>query len=92
VLDNTLGQSVSSFVSFGVLLIGTLAVMAWVMPALLPCLVPIGALYFIVQNFFRPGYREAKRLDGISGSPIYAHFGETLTAGLYNLNAVGPIA
>jgi hypothetical protein len=58
VLDNTLGQSVSGFVSFGVLLIGTLAVMAWVMPALLPCLVPIGALYFYVQNFFRPGYRE----------------------------------
>ena len=87
-LDNTLGQSVSSFVSFFLLLLGTLAVMAWVMPALLPCLIPIGGLYFYVQHFFRPGYREAKRLDGISGSPIYAHFGETLT-GISTIRAFG---
>ena len=88
VLDNTLAQSVSSFVSFGLLLLGTLVVMAWVMPALLPCLVPIGALYYYVQWFFRPGYREAKRLDGISGSPIYAHFGETLN-GISTIRAFG---
>ena len=88
VLDNTLGNSVASFTSFGLLLLGTLAVMAWVMPALVPCLVPIGALYFYVQYFFRPGYREAKRLDGISGSPVYAHFGETLT-GISTIRAFG---
>ena len=88
VLDNTLGNSVSSFTSFGLLLLGTLAVMAWVMPALMPCLVPIGALYFYVQYFFRPGYREAKRLDGISGSPVYSHFGETLT-GISTIRAFG---
>ena len=87
-LDNTLGNSVSSFASFFLLLLGTLCVMSWVMPALLPCLVPIGALYYYVQHFFRPGYREAKRLDGISGSPIYAHFGETLT-GISTIRAFG---
>ena len=88
VMDNTLGNSVASFTSFGLLLLGTLAVMAWVMPALMPCLVPIGALYFYVQHFFRPGYREAKRLDGISGSPVYSHFGETLT-GISTIRAFG---
>ena len=88
VLDNTLVQSVSSFVSFGLLLLGTLVVMAWVMPTLMPCLVPIGALYYYVQWFFRPGYREAKRLDGTSGSPIYAHFGETLS-GISTIRAFG---
>jgi ABC-type multidrug transport system fused ATPase/permease subunit len=62
--------------------------MAWVMPVLMPCLVPIGALYYYVQWFFRPGYREAKRLDGISGSPIYAHFGETLN-GISTIRAFG---
>jgi ABC-type multidrug transport system fused ATPase/permease subunit len=87
-LDNTLVQSVSSFVSFGLLLLGTIVVMAWVMPVLMPCLVPIGALYYYVQWFFRPGYREAKRLDGISGSPIYAHFGETLN-GISTIRAFG---
>ena len=87
-LDNTLVQSVSSFVSFGLLLLGTIVVMAWVMPVLMPCLVPIGALYYYVQWFFRPGYREAKRLGGISGSPIYAHFGETLS-GISTIRAFG---
>jgi ABC-type multidrug transport system fused ATPase/permease subunit len=87
-LDNTLVQSVSSFVSFFLLLLGTIVVMAWVMPVLMPCLVPIGALYYYVQWFFRPGYREAKRLDGISGSPIYAHFGETLN-GISTIRAFG---
>ena len=71
-LDNTLVQSVSSVVSFGLLLLGTIVVMAWVMPVLMPCLVPIGALYYYVQWFFRPGYREAKRLDGIRGSHLRA--------------------
>jgi ABC-type multidrug transport system fused ATPase/permease subunit len=88
VLDNTLANSVSSFVSFGLLLLGTIVVMAWVMPALMPCLIPIGMLYYYVQWFFRPGYREAKRLDGISGSPIYAHFGETLN-GISTIRAFG---
>ena len=87
-LDNNLGQSVSSFASFFILLIGTLTVMAWVMPILVPCLVPIAIMYYYVQRFFRPGYREAKRLDGISGSPIYAHFGETLT-GISTIRAFG---
>ena len=77
-MDNTLGNSVASFTSFGLLLLGTLAVMAWVMPALMPCLVPIKLL-------LRPALLQARvqggeGLDGISGSPVYSHFGETLTA------------
>jgi hypothetical protein len=40
-LDNTLGNSVSSFASFLLLLFGTLSVMLWVMPLLLPMLLPI---------------------------------------------------
>ena len=77
-LDNILGQSVSSVMSFGLLLLGTIVVMGWLMPILLPFLVPIFGVYFYTQRYYRPGYREAKRLDAVSGSPVFARAGETL--------------
>jgi ABC-type multidrug transport system fused ATPase/permease subunit len=57
-------------------------------PTMSPILFPIGALYFRVQAYFRSSYREIKRLDGISGSPIFSHFSETL-AGLQTIRAFG---
>jgi ABC-type multidrug transport system fused ATPase/permease subunit len=87
-LDNIIGQSVSSVMSFGLLLFGTIVVMGWIMPILLPFMVPIFAVYFYIQMYYRPGYREAKRLDAISGSPVFAHFGETL-GGLSTIRAFG---
>jgi len=87
-LDNILGQSVSSVMSFSLLLVGTIVVMGWLMPILLPFLVPIFGVYFYTQRYYRPGYREAKRLDAVSGSPVFAHFGETL-GGLSTIRAFG---
>ena len=51
---------------------------------------PVACLRTIsqVQHFFRASYREIKRLDGTSGSPIYAHFSETLS-GLTTIRAFG---
>ena len=88
VLDNLLGQSVSSLTSFGLLLLGTMIAMVTIIPILGPFLVPVFACYFYVQYFFRPGYREAKRLDGTSGSPIFEHFGETIS-GISTIRAFG---
>jgi len=87
-LDNIIGQTVSSVASFGLLLFGTIVVMGWIMPILLPFLVPIFFVYFYIQRYYRPGYREAKRLDAVSGSPVFAHFGETL-GGLSTIRAFG---
>ena len=88
VLDNLLGQSVSSLTSFGLWLLGTMIAMITIIPILGPFLVPVFACYFYVQYFFRPGYREAKRLDGTSGSPIFEHFGETIS-GISTIRAFG---
>ena len=87
-LDNILGQSISSVASFGLLLLGTLVVMGWVMPILFPFFIPIFGVYYYVQHYYRPGYREAKRLEAITGSPVFAHFGETL-GGLSTIRAFG---
>ena len=41
-------------------------------------LVPLLAVYTSVTNYYRGVARELKRLDSLSRSPIFAHFGETL--------------
>jgi len=39
---------------------------------------PIMKIYTAVMNYFRTVSRELKRINAISRSPIYSHFGETL--------------
>ena len=40
--------------------------------------VPVGCIFLYVQKFYLRSSREVQRLDSVSRSPIYAHFGETL--------------
>ncbi len=46
----------------------------------------VSFLYFRTQRAFRTVLREAKRLSSVTTSPIFAHFGETLT-GLTTIRA-----
>ena len=88
VIDNQLPASWSSTTEF-ITGLGTVIITICVVePPVIPFFVPIFVLYFRVQNFFRASYREIKRLDGTSGSPIYAHFSETLS-GLTTIRAFG---
>lgn len=51
-------------------------------------LLPIGYIYSVLGGFYLVSSRELKRLDSAARSPIYAHFGETLS-GLVTLRAFG---
>ena len=87
-LDNTLNTSWNSTAEFMTGLATVLLTILIIEPATTPLLIPLGAVYFRVQAYFRSSYREIKRLDGTSGSPIYAHFSETL-AGVVTVRAFG---
>ena len=39
---------------------------------------PVFTIYILLTNYYRKVARELKRLDSVSRSPIYAHFGETV--------------
>ncbi|KAL2644290.1 hypothetical protein R1flu_011877 [Riccia fluitans] len=72
-------------------LIGGLGVMVFIaiiMPWFLLCLPPFILLFIYCQQRYVAVSRELKRLDGLSRSPIYAHFAQTLQ-GLTSVRAYG---
>lgn len=85
--DLTLQQTCSSFTSC-VTSVGfsILVVIAVTRGAILLALIPLLFLYKSVQQYYLSTSRELKRLDSIAFSPIFSHFGETLS-GLMTVRA-----
>lgn len=69
-------------------LLGTIAIIGFSSPYALVAVVPLGALFAMLQRYFLATSRELKRLDALSKSPLYAHFSESLS-GLSTVRAYG---
>ena len=55
-------------------------------PLFLVCILPIMAVYWWVQHFYRCSSRELQRLESLSRAPVFSHFSDTL-AGLLTIRS-----
>jgi ATP-binding cassette subfamily C (CFTR/MRP) protein 1 len=69
--------------------LGTIFVICFANPIFITVVVPIGLMYYFLQKFYVTTARQVKRMESITRSPIYSHFGETIngapTIRAYNL-------
>lgn len=63
-------------------------VISYTTPIFISVVIPIALLYYFIQKFYIPTARQLKRLDSVSRSPIYSHFGETVM-GVSTIRAFG---
>jgi ATP-binding cassette subfamily C (CFTR/MRP) protein 1 len=68
--------------------IATLVVISYSTPVFITVILPIGIIYYFIQRFYVASSRQLKRLESVSRSPIYSHFGESVT-GAQTIRAYG---
>ncbi|MCO5606131.1 hypothetical protein L7F22_060318 [Adiantum nelumboides] len=87
-VDETLPTTAQQFFEFTVSSLGSLIFIGVLIPWFLLAFPPFVFVFFYLQRRYVVISRELKRLEGISRSPIYAHFTETLQ-GIDSVRAYG---
>ncbi|KAH8413308.1 hypothetical protein KR009_009966 [Drosophila setifemur] len=79
IVDEELPATLDSFMTFIWMVLATIVVISLSTPIFLAVIVPIAFLYYFAQRFYVATSRQLMRLESVSRSPIYSHFGETVT-------------
>ncbi|KAJ6669153.1 hypothetical protein lerEdw1_007962 [Lerista edwardsae] len=87
-VDETIPMSFRSWLNCFLGIISTLLMICLATPYFAIVVVPLGLIYFFVQRFYVATSRQLRRLDSVTRSPIYSHFGETVS-GLSVIRAYG---
>nr|AAL85711.1 ABC transporter ABCC.8 [Dictyostelium discoideum] len=90
-IDESIARTLGMFLNTFCQVVGSIIVIAWVSPFIILAMVPVGALFYFIQKYYLNSSRELTRLEGVSRSPIYAHFSETL-AGVTTIRAFKDVA
>ncbi|NWZ80312.1 MRP2 protein, partial [Poecile atricapillus] len=87
-VDETIPMSFRSWLSCFMGIISTLIVICLATPFFTIVIVPLSIFYYFVLRFYVSTSRQLRRLDSVTRSPIYSHFGETVS-GLSVIRAYG---
>ncbi|XP_071386567.1 ATP-binding cassette sub-family C member 2 [Centroberyx affinis] len=87
-VDEAIPQSFRSWIICLLSVVGTLFVICLATPFFTIIIIPLAVVYYFVQRFYVATSRQLRRLDSVSRSPIYSHFGETVS-GLSVIRAYG---
>jgi len=78
ICDNTLPNNLRQWLNTLAQFIGTVILIIVKLPVFTAVIVPVAVVFYFVQNIYVNTSRQLKRLESISRSPIYSHFGETI--------------
>ncbi|CAL8300312.1 unnamed protein product [Merluccius merluccius] len=87
-VDEAIPQCFRSWILCLLGVFGTLFVICLATPFFAVVIIPMAVVYYFVQRFYVATSRQLRRLDSVSRSPIYSHFGETVS-GLSVIRAYG---
>uniref|UniRef100_H3DGG8 ATP-binding cassette, sub-family C (CFTR/MRP), member 2 n=1 Tax=Tetraodon nigroviridis TaxID=99883 RepID=H3DGG8_TETNG len=87
-VDEAIPASLRSWILCLLGVLGTLFVICLATPFFAVIILPLALVYYFVQRFYIATSRQLRRLDSVSRSPIYSHFGETVS-GLSVIRAYG---
>ncbi|CAH1794809.1 unnamed protein product, partial [Owenia fusiformis] len=87
-IDLLIPANITMFLTVMLISLASIIVIAMSTPYILAIMIPIAIVYFFVQRFYVATSRQLKRLESVSRSPIYSHFGESVT-GASTIRAYG---
>ncbi|XP_017461230.1 PREDICTED: multidrug resistance-associated protein 1-like, partial [Rhagoletis zephyria] len=87
-VDTAIPYSIEGLVFCLLEVVATIIYIAVQVPVFLAAVLPTLILYYFIQKFYLATSRQLKRLESITRSPIYSHFGETLS-GVATIRAYG---
>nr|XP_019944660.1 PREDICTED: canalicular multispecific organic anion transporter 1 [Paralichthys olivaceus] len=87
-IDEAIPASVRSWIQCLLSVMSTLILIFVATPIFIAITIPLAVVYYIIQRFYLNSSRQLRRLDSVSRSPIYSHFGETVM-GLSVIRAYG---
>ncbi|XP_027503762.1 canalicular multispecific organic anion transporter 1 [Corapipo altera] len=87
-VDETIPTSFRTWLSCFMGIISTLITICLATPFFALIIIPLSIFYYFVLRFYIATSRQLRRLDSVTRSPIYSHFGETVS-GLSVIRAYG---
>ncbi|XP_071455080.1 multidrug resistance-associated protein 1-like [Hetaerina americana] len=79
ILDTKIPQLLKGWTDCIFAVLATLFVISYSTPIFVAVVIPIGIIYYLIQRFYIATSRQLKRFGFLSTSPIYSHFGESIT-------------
>ncbi|XP_067995695.1 ATP-binding cassette sub-family C member 2 isoform X1 [Melanerpes formicivorus] len=87
-IDETIPMSFRTWLNCFMGIVSTLIMIALPTPFFILVMIPLSIFYYFVLRFYISTSRQLQRLDSVTRSPIYSHFGETVS-GLPVIRAYG---
>lgn len=77
-IDSYIPAMMFSFCNMFFSVAGTIGLITYATPWFATVIIPLALLYYFIQKFYIKTSRQIKRIESVTRSPIYSHFGESV--------------